>query len=871
MSDVQLQPEAPLVTQPVRAQYVIDTIRLTFVSDSSLRIEYDPSKRFEDRPGQRFINRTPANIEVRQERVDGAIRFTTSTLDIRCRPHLPSDSPELVEIEVAPAFRWQWLQKDTKNLGGTSRSLCWHRGRKNVLSGESITLRPGLISREGWTWFDETHSLVFGPDDIPIHRNAHKGYRDIYFFGHGNDYARAFKDFYAVAGRVPLIPRWALGIWWSRWWRYRQQDLIEIADGFAVHGAPLSVMVLDVAWHVVENEHHRGWTGYTWNKDYFPDHRAFLTQVHDRGMRCCLNLHPADGVHPHEEMYPAMARAMGMDPQTKHPVRFDISNPNFVKAYFDILHHPHEKDGIDFWWMDWQERPETDPRKLEPLWMLNHAHFKDMENDKDRRPMIFSRWAGRGAHRYPIGFSGDTYSCWETLAYLAYFTQTAGNVAFGWWSSDVGGFMRGSNDHELYVRWVQFAIVSPIVRFHNQGDYLLDARPWVKPEPYRSAALAALKLRQALVPYLYTAAYHFSTGGFPVISPMYYYSSAEEAFHCPHQYYFGSDIIAAPLLNPADASTRCARTMVWLPKGDWYDFFSARRYQGGTSYAVYGDIEKIPLFVKHGAIIATEGSDKSIQLRLYPGSDARGFFYDDDGESRHYEDGEYAYWTFTKTTEPGRTVVAISQSAGRWRPQRRLSLRFVGSAAMAVSKVHCNGKELDASAIAVDKDDVVISNIDCTDGMKIEVFTTAEISMRPRFDADDLKEIIKMFNISSLPMRSFFDQAESIVTNPALLKDWMVDFTPSQRRCLLEHLLDAGFEIVNTYDNTRAVFFWNNRVDSGFHAYISKREDWSNRSIPWDQTNGPSVHILRVRHDEHFFTVLAGYGDIATVEQHLNQ
>ena len=121
-----------------------------------------------------------------------------------------------------------------------------------------------------------------------------------------------------------------------------------------------------------------------------------------------MNLHPADGIHPHEEQYPEMARRMGVDPESKKPVEFDIANPEFANAYFDVLHHPQEEQGVDFWWMDWQQGSRSKVQGLDPLWWLNHLHFYDLGRGGKKRSFIFSRWGGLGNHRYPIGFSGDS-------------------------------------------------------------------------------------------------------------------------------------------------------------------------------------------------------------------------------------------------------------------------------------------------------------------------------------------------------------------------------------------------------------------------------------------------------------------------------
>ena len=234
-----------------------------------------------------------------------------------------------------------------------------------------------------------------------------------------------------------------------------------------------------------------------------------------------MNLHPADGIWPHEAQYEAMARWMGQDPQSQEPVHFDLADPRFVEGYFDILHHPMEAEGVDFWWLDWQQgqrmvhskRPVAEV--MDPLWWLNHLHFYDLGRDGTKRPFIFSRWGGLGNQRYPIGFSGDSWVTWATLEFQPYFTATASNVAFGWWSHDVGGHCAGTEDPELFARWVQLGVFSPILRLHSTNNPFHDRRPWGNGEDAFRVTRAAMQLRHALIPYIYSMAWRMTQESHP--------------------------------------------------------------------------------------------------------------------------------------------------------------------------------------------------------------------------------------------------------------------------------------------------------------------------------------------------------------------
>ena len=244
-----------------------------------------------------------------------------------------------------------------------------------------------------------------------------------------------------------------------------------------------------------------GWTGYTWNKVLFPDPDAFLKKLHEDGLKTTLNLHPASGIQPWEQAYPAMARAMGIDPATKKYVPFDPTDKKWATNYLDLVLHPLEKQGIDFWWLDWQQQSTTDLPGVNPTWWLNYVHFTDQQRE-GKRPLLFHRWGGLGNHRYQIGFSGDTISVWDSLAFQPWFTATAANVGYAFWSHDIGGHMPGAVDPELYTRWIQFGTFSPILRTHTTKNPDSERRIWAYPEPYSSVMRIGLPAarRDAAIP-----------------------------------------------------------------------------------------------------------------------------------------------------------------------------------------------------------------------------------------------------------------------------------------------------------------------------------------------------------------------------------
>ena len=409
------------------------------------------------------------------------------------------------------------------------------------------------MSRFGVAALDDSRSFLF--DDDGWVRPREGGGIDVYVFAYGHDYAGALHAFYAVSGRTPVLPRWALGNWWSRYHPYSADAYLELLDRFEAEGLPFSVAVLDMDWHRVDSVPDRygsGWTGYSWERELFPDPEGFLAELHRRGLRVTLNVHPADGVRAFEDAYPGMAEALGRDPESDEPIAFDITDRAFLDAYLELVHHPLEEQGVDFWWLDWQQGQYSRVEGIDPLWMLNHFHYLDSGRE-GRRPLTFSRYAGPGSHRYPIGFSGDTLISWASLDFQPEFTATASNIGYGWWSHDIGGHIFGVRDDELATRWVQLGVFSPILRLHSSSNPFLVKEPWLYPAEARAAMGEALRFRHRLVPYLHTMNHRAAAEGVPLVRPMYHLAPREpRAYEVPNQFAFGSELIVAPITTPRD-------------------------------------------------------------------------------------------------------------------------------------------------------------------------------------------------------------------------------------------------------------------------------------------------------------------------------
>ena len=630
---------------PVSAPQAVvqaDCWRITVLTPALLRLEYDPSGTFEDRATQTVWNRAFPVPEFHISRRDGVLELFTEFL------HLTYDgkpfSPNNLQIQTNGGLglwenTWRFGDK-LHDLGGTARTLDRADG--------AIPLESGLISRFGFSVLDDSHSMVLQQDsENPFGmwvQPRPDGIEDLYFFGYGYRYQECLRDFYHLCGKTPLLPRWALGNWWSRYHKYSAQEYQDLMERFSREGVPFSVAVLDMDWHLVDVDpkYGSGWTGYTWNRDLFPDPPAFLDWLHAHGLRVTLNVHPADGVRAFEKAYPQVAEAMGIDPASGEPVPFDVTNPTFLEAYFEKLHHPLEAEGVDFWWVDWQQGTYSKVPGLDPLWMLNHCHYLDSAR-RGRRPMTFSRYAGPGSHRYPVGFSGDTIVTWESLRFQPYFTVTASNIGYGWWSHDIGGHMLGYRDDELATRWVQFGVFSPINRLHSSSSPFNSKEPWNFPPEPCAVMKQFLRLRHRLVPYLYTMGRLFTREGQPLMRPMYWLSpQTGAAYSFPNEYAFGTELVCAPITEKCDPVVQMARADAWLPEGVWVDAFTGRIYSGGRRLSFWRPLSQMPVLARGGGIIPLQADQtisndvqnpQALEVFVFPGSDGSFTLWEDIGDT----------------------------------------------------------------------------------------------------------------------------------------------------------------------------------------------------------------------------------------------
>ena len=645
--------------------------RFTVLTPEMIRIQYSDRSLFEDRATFAIVNRrlpVPAFTAVEK---DGYLEIKTSALTLKYKIGGVIDgrkpSAEVLNISMQLNGRpvlWYPGKDDAMNLKGTTRTLDGQIG-----DNKRQELENGLLSRAGWSIIDESplarrgdgsttfafDKQVDGIDWVaePVDKQA----IDWYFLGYGHQYKKALGDFIKVAGRQPMPPLYVLGYWYSKYQRYTSDEFMEIVNDVKRFNIPMDVMIFDMDWHT------QGWTGWTWDRTAIPDPEGLIDWMHQHGLKVSLNLHPADGVDDDEDFFDDLREDMGLDKQTKR-VPWNLSDGRFYHNMFKHIIRARERQGVDFWWLDWQQNLTSKyVAGLGETFWCNHVFYNDMRlNRPNHRPLIFHRWGGLGSHRYPIGFSGDSFTTYGTLAWQPYFTATASNVGFGYWGHDLGGHQQtGGNDPEIYLRWMQFGVFTPIFRTHATNWEGIERRIW-KYSNFPSL-LETVKLRYALMPYIYTAARQAYDTGVSLCRPLYYeWPEVNNAYLFEDEYMFGDDILVAPVVTKPESDGMTARR-TWLPEGRWFDVCRNKVVEGNRTFTDRYAMEEIPYFFRAGSVIVNNPPMMNLNtrpdrliLKVVPGGNGQTKLYEDEGDTEGYKQGAY---TTTTISHEGNTLTIL--------------------------------------------------------------------------------------------------------------------------------------------------------------------------------------------------------------------
>ncbi len=723
--------------------YQDNNVRFTLIDEGTLRLEYAPDGKFVDNKSFMAVIRNYPQVKYSIKNNAKQVVISTAKLRLvykKGNAPLTKDNLTISSTKaIKTPFVWKPGMQQKGNLKGTYRTLDGYDGSEYQYSNpkHEMPIEDGILATDGWTLIDDSKSLLFdGAEDWDwvTERQSAEGAQDWYFMAYGHDYKGALNSYTKFAGKVPLPPRYTFGYWWSRYWSYSDQDFRDLMSNFQRFDLPLDVLVIDMDWHPISAEAGGGWTGWDWNERLFPDYKAFLKYLDAQGVKATMNLHPAEGVRPYEKKYAEFMQRFGKNDGKTH--EWIGSDKQYVKALFDTYLHDYMADGVDFWWLDWQQWPKDRAiADLDNVFWCNYIWFSDMERNGNKRPMLYHRWGGLGNHRYQVGFSGDSFITWASLKFLPYFNSTASNVLYGYWSHDIGGHQSkkwGSPvEPQLYTRAMQMGQYLPIIRSHSTKDPNLNKEPWAFSSDTQQRLANVINGRYALVPYIYTMARKTYESGLALCRPLYYDNpEAKEAYEFKEEYMFGDDMLIAPVTSEVDSVDGYANVKVWLPAGEWLEYETGQMLTGGKTYERRFTLDEYPVYVKAGSIIPyfgklknLSGTNQAVTVRVFPGADKGEFMlYEDNGEDKNYVT-EYANTHLSYMRQGTQLYITIGARQGQYKdmPAKRHFYVALPCQKAPVS-ISCDDRKLPFTYDGLNLEATIdLGMVDCSAGASIEI------------------------------------------------------------------------------------------------------------------------------------------------------
>jgi alpha-glucosidase (family GH31 glycosyl hydrolase) len=401
--------------------------------------------------------------------------------------------------------------------------------------------------------------------------------------------------------------------------------------------------------------------------------------------------------------------AMVTDVIRQEGLRFNLAEKQQAQVFMNVLHKSLIDQGVSFWWVDGGSG-SCEMEGLNSQMWTNRVFYDYTRQETGRRSFIFSRYGGWGSHRYPSLFTGDTYAQWDVLAFEVPYTVQGGNILMPYITHDIGGFIGRDIGLDLYTRWLQFGVFSPLLRLHSAHENPREGNarmPWTYGAEGVRIARDLFRLRYRLLPYIYTMTRRVHDDAVPLVRPLYLvHPDLDEAYKHPDEYYFGDAMLVAPILDSTGGRS------VYLPPGGWVDYFSGSAYQGGRTIQVKCSLETLPLFVRSGSIIPQQPdmdfTDQkpldSLIINVYSPGDAGFSLYEDDGVSLDEEAGRDAFTPYTCAGSGAAYKLTIGPTKGDYAGQatsRSHLLHFLG--VPKPSRVTIDGKIVASGRSASDR------------------------------------------------------------------------------------------------------------------------------------------------------------------------
>lgn len=617
------------------------TYRISILSDVLIRFEYSETGSFNDYPTFFASNRSFGKPKITVEEDNNVLIIKNDIFILEYNKEKPFIGSKLMpdqnlKVTIAGTEKiWYFNHPEVKNFKGTTYSLDNTKG--------NIDFEKGLFSLDGFTTFDDSRTPILdahGNVLSPNYKNI-----DTYLFIYNNDFGIGLRDYFNLTSLPPLIPRYALGVWWNKNEAYGEKDIQNLVYNFKKYDLPMSVLLLNECNRTKNNYSP---ISFSFDKTKLPNPRGLSEFLHKNKIYLGSNIKTEGLISVEEESYLEFQKYYNKDLNKNIPL--NVYDPKLVDSYLKGIINPFLDKGVDFLWIDDNNKENT----LRSFTM-NYFLYKNFNLNKAKRNFIISRNFGICPHKYSALYSGETLISWKTLKLLPFFNSTAANIGVSWWSHDIGGYKGGTEDAELFMRYVQLGVYSPILRLSSDTGKYYKREPWKWDAKTYKIVHDYLKIRHRLIPYIYSEAKKYSSFGSPLIQPLYYkYPETYDEPLYKNEFYYGSELFVCPITTPKDEIMNRVVHRIFLPNGVWYDFKTGKKFTGGNRYVTFYKDEDYPVYAKTGAIIPLAKLDpqnindtsapKTLEIQIFPGRSNTYKMYEDDGTSSMYKEG-YSFTT----------------------------------------------------------------------------------------------------------------------------------------------------------------------------------------------------------------------------------
>ena len=711
--------------------------RISILTERLVRLEYNPKGIFEDRPTQRVIYRNFPKVNYTATQSETLLQVITSyfTLDY-VKEHT------FVGSKIAPSTNlkitlngtdrtWNYNHPEARNYGTITYSLDNFRGK--------LKLDKGLYSTDGFACIDDSDSLVL--NEKGMFQNRPDKELDLYVFMYKKDLGLCLQDYYKLTGYPLMIPRYALGNWWYKDSTYTNQDIYKFIKKFSEEEIPLSVFLLGNKWHK-ENDY------YTFN-DKIIEPLKLKKFLDSKQIKLGLTINPSSNIYQNTETYNAIAPSLSQDNQ----LNFLPVNNNKLNLYTSNVINKLINGGVDIFNIDYNNKGDKLTSSL-----FNQYHYVTEVTTLNKRSVVLTRNHNVAIHRYGIVVTGKTIVDWETLAILPRYNYSASNMGISYVANAIGGYYKGIEDFELFIRYIQLGVFSPMLILASDDGEYYRREPWRWDISQREIIKKYLNLRNKLIPYLYTEAYLYHTIGSPIIQPLYYeYPKIYDEPLYINQYFFGSQMLVCPITKKKNMIMNRVVQRLFIPNGTWYELESGKKYLGNKYYMSFYRDEDYPVFCREGSIIVMsldKNTDNPVNLEvdIFPGSNGNYTLYEDDGITDSFKNGAAAITEYTYNYSKNTYELIIEPNAyqGLVPPIRSYKIKFrnTNSASITVSD---GVKNIKATA-SLEKNDLIINIPSVASSSKIIITCTGNEleNSTIRLINDDIKGILEDLEIETI-------------------------------------------------------------------------------------------------------------------------